>query len=156
MQPLFFFSSPTLALGFCVRKMGWKALDRGCSLLLLPFIFLALRIFFPSPSLMRFSALSSDAKNCLFGLFALFPSIGRQIFLSSFSKIQLDINLLHYRRSTTGYPGSKCLSTAIKAVYSYFIKRSVFVLFSYYCQFLPYERHFSKFQGENFKNIKTC
>ena len=63
---------------------------------------------------------------------------------------------LHYRRNTTGYPGSKCLSTAIKAVYSYFIKRSVFVLFSYYCQFLPYERHFSKFQGENFKNIKTC
>ena len=152
MQPLFFFSSPTLAQGFCLRKMGWKALGRGCSFLLLPFIFLALRIFFPSPSLMWFSALSSDAKKLPF---CPFPFNWH----ANFSQFVFENPAgykLHYRRNTTGYPGSKCLSTAIKAVYSYFIKRSVFVLFSYYCQFLPYERHFSKFQGENCKNIKTC
>ena len=44
---LVFFSSPTLAQGFCLRKMEGKALSRGCSLLLL---FSSLS-FFPSPSL---------------------------------------------------------------------------------------------------------
>lgn len=86
---LVFFSSPTLAQGFCLRKMGGKALSRGCSLLLL---FSSLS-FFPSPSLMWFSALSSDPKNLPV---ALSPSTGRQIFLGSFSKVQL-LSFLYIR-----------------------------------------------------------
>lgn len=88
---LVFFLFSNLGPGILPSKNGMKSPGPRLSLLLLPFIFLALRIFFPSPSLMWFSALSSDAKNCLF---ALFPSIDRQIFLSSFSKIQLDINYI--------------------------------------------------------------
>ena len=69
-----------------------------------------LLFFFPSRSLMWFSALSSDAKKLPFGPFP----INWQANFSKFVFKNPAGNKLHYRRNTTGDPGSKCLLTAIK------------------------------------------
>lgn len=137
---LVFFSSPTLALGFCLRKMGGKALGRGCSLRsslsfssLLPF-------FFPSPSLMWFSTLSSNAKKLPFGPFPI-------NWQAKFSKFVFK-NPAGYKYITEEIP------QVTQAQHAYWQQskpcttisyRDVFVMFSYYCQFLPHERHGSKF-----------